>query len=229
MRFHSRSFFRALGLLAVLSFATPLWASPPYDPTPSIEQPGVAAEDRLHGDPAARYIPLPITVPSGSALIQRLRGVERGLRRRPDHPVLLRERAFIRYQRGEVDAAEADYARALQVAGSDALMRRHVLWSQGWSRFNAGNDVAALAAWREAAELHGGRPFWWPYTAALAEWRLGRRDEAVSLYASAVRGMPAWGTEAGFLARTRHWPKNQFDVASAVFQAWQAQPASATR
>jgi tetratricopeptide (TPR) repeat protein len=148
--------------------------------------------------------------------------VERGLKRYPDHPALLRERGFLRYERGLVDAAEADYARALQVAGSDAWLRRHVLWSLGWSRFGAGQDAAALAVWREAADLHGGQPFWWPYTAALAEWRLGRRDEAVALYDRAVRGMPDWGTERGLAARTAHWPKHQFDTASEVFQAWKS-------
>ncbi|WP_334131642.1 tetratricopeptide repeat protein [Silanimonas lenta] len=225
-----RTIPRILGVLAVaagLALSSPAGASSSHDAAPSLDPPGVAPADRLDADPAARYIPLPINVPPGSAQIQRLRLVERALRRHPDHPALLRERAFIRYKRGEVDAAEADYARALQVAGDDALLRRHVLWSQGWSRFDAGNDASALAVWREAVALHGGEPFWWPYTAALAEWRLGRRDEAVALYGRAVRGMPEWGSEDGFTLRTRHWPEQQFSVASAVFRAWQAQKAAA--
>jgi tetratricopeptide (TPR) repeat protein len=217
----------AFAVAASLAFVAPANASPPKHSSPRLDLPGVAQADRLDADPAARYIPLPINVPPGSAQIQRLRLIERALRRHPDHPALLRERAFIRYKRGEVDAAEADYARALQVAGDDALLRRHVLWSQGWSRFDAGNDASALAVWREAADLHGGQPFWWPYTAALAEWRLGRRNEAVALYDRAVRGMPVWGTEEGFIARTRYWPEHQFATATAVFQAWQARKAAA--
>ena len=217
----------ALAVAAGLVFSPPAWASSSLDPAPRSDPPDEAAAARLDADPAARYLPLPINLPQGSAQIQRLRRVERALRRYPDHPALLRERAFIRYKRGEVDAAEADYARALQVAGDDALLRRHVLWSQGWSRFDAGKDESALVVWREAAALHGGEPFWWPYTAALAEWRLGRRDEALALYDRAVRGMPEWGAVDGFTLRTRHWPENQFAVASAVFQSWQAKETAA--
>ena len=213
--------------VASLLIAAPLSASSSSFSDRAPASPAVAAADQLDPDPAASYFPLPITLPRGSAVIQRLRLVERGLRRYPDHPALLRERAFLRYQRGEIDAAEADYARALQVAGLDPPLRRHVLWSQGWSRFDAGHDASALAVWREAAALHGGQPFWWPYTAALAEWRRGQRDEAVRLFDRAVRGMPEWGTEEGFTARTRHWPDHQFAAASAVFQAWRTSATAA--
>jgi tetratricopeptide (TPR) repeat protein len=211
-----------LVLAAARWIAAPASAAFPRGGDADLGAAGIPVADRLDPDPAARYLPLPIDVPAGSAVIQRLRQVERGLRHRPDHPVLLRERGFLRYQRGEADAAEADYARALQVAGDDPLLRRHILWSQGWARFDAGNDAGALAAWREAADLHGGSPFWWPYTAALAEWRLGRKEQAVALWDRAVRGMPAWGIEAGVAVRTRHWPEPQFATASAVFLEWQS-------
>lgn len=182
---------------------------------------------RLDADPAARYVPLPISGTTASAPQRdRIRRIERALHRNPDEPSLLAARGFIRYQRGEVDAAEADFARALQTVGENRLLRRHVLWSQGWGRFEAGRDEAALAAWRESVALHGGRPFWWPYTAALAEWRLGRRDTSIALYDEAVRGMPEWGTEIGLSVRTRYWPAEQFDVASEIFLAWNASPRS---
>ena len=177
---------------------------------------------RLDPDPAARYHPLPATMSERAGQRLRLRDVERLLKRHPDHPMLLRERAYIRSKRGEIDAAEADFARALQVAGDNAFLRRHVLWSQGWARFDAGRDEAAVQAWKEAVDLHGGNPFWWPYTAALAEWRLGRHAEAIELYDRAVAGMPQYGTERGLAERTAHWPESQFAVASAVFSAWQA-------
>jgi tetratricopeptide (TPR) repeat protein len=213
----------ALALLAALLLSTalavtPVAASPGTTPTLGSGD----ATGRLDPDPAARYWPFPATMSERAGQRVRLRDVERLLKRYPDHPTLLRERAYIRAQRGELDASEADFARALQVAGSDALLRRHVLWSQGWARFDTGRDEAALQAWKEAADLHGGRPFWWPYTAALAEWRLGRRADALALYDQAVAGMPQYGTERGFAERTAHWPESQFAVASAVFTAWQA-------
>jgi len=180
------------------------------------------ATGRLDPDPAARYQPLPATMSERAGQRLRLRDVERLLKRYPDHPSLLRERAYIRAKRGEVDASEADFTRALQVAGSDTFLRRHVLWSQGWARFDAGRDEAALQSWKEAVDLHGGNPFWWPYTAALAKWRQGRREEAIALYDQAVAGMPQFGTERGFAERTAHWPASQFEVASAVFTGWRA-------
>jgi len=210
--------------LATAALVAALLVTPPpavADATAPVAQAG-AAMGRLDPDPAARYWPLPATMSERAGQRLRLRDVERLLKRYPDHPSLLRERAYIRAKRGEIDASEADFARALQVAGSDTFLRRHVLWSQGWARFDTGRDQAALQAWQEAVDLHGGDPFWWPYTAALAEWRQGRREEAMALYNQAVAGMPQYGTERGFAERTAHWPESQFAVASAVFTAWQA-------
>lgn len=216
---------RSLSLsLATAALVAALLVTPPpavADATAPVAQAG-AAMGRLDPDPAARYWPLPATMSERAGQRLRLRDVERLLKRYPDHPSLLRERAYIRAKRGEIDASEADFARALQVAGSDTFLRRHVLWSQGWARFDTGRDQAALQAWQEAVDLHGGDPFWWPYTAALAEWRQGRREEAMALYDQAVAGMPEYGTERGFAERTAHWPESQFAVASAIFTAWQA-------
>lgn len=209
----------AIAALVAATMVAPLPAS--ANATVPVAPPG-AATGRLDPDPAARYWPLPATMSERAGQRMRLRDVERLLKRYPDHPSLLRERAYIRAKRGEIDASEADFARALQVAGSDTFLRRHVLWSQGWARFDTGRDQAALQAWQEAVDLHGGNPFWWPYTAALAEWRQGRREEAIALYDQAVAGMPQYGTERGFAERTAHWPESQFAVASAVFTAWQA-------
>jgi tetratricopeptide (TPR) repeat protein len=212
---------------ALLVLAAPVFAATASGVVPPAGSAGRASDAyRLDPDPAARYIPLPITMPEHTAQTRRLRDVERLLKRHPDHPMLLRERAYIRSKRGEIDAAEADFARALQVAGDDVFLRRHVLWSQGWARFDAGQDESALRVWREAVDLHGGNPFWWPYTAALAEWRLGRHAEAVALFDRAVQGMPALGTERGFTERTARWPEHQFAVASTVFTAWKASKAA---
>jgi tetratricopeptide (TPR) repeat protein len=210
--------------LASVALVAALMVAPPAASANAMAPgaPAGAATGRLDPDPAARYWPLPPTMSERAGQRLRLRDVERLLKRHPDHPSLLRERAYIRAKRGEIDASEADFARALQMAGSDTFLRRHVLWSQGWARFDTGRDQAALQAWKEAVELHGGTPFWWPYTAALAEWRLGRRAEAVALYDQAVAGMPQYGTERGLAERTAHWPESQFAVASAVFTAWQA-------
>ena len=205
-----------LAALALVSAGTPL-ATPPVPA--SMPAPASSLDD----DPAARYLPLPISNTTINApQRERLRAIERALRHRPEHPGLLAARGFIFAQRGEIDRAEADYSRAFALVGDDVLARRHVLWSQGWARFEAGDDEGALRAWREAAALHGGRPYWLPYSAALAEWRLGRRDVAVALFDVAVGGMPEWGTETGLARRTQAWPSQQVEIAQAIFSAWQA-------
>jgi tetratricopeptide (TPR) repeat protein len=220
MRHATLSLLRSLALAAGLILAAPLCASTPSAAT-SPAAADVAVADRLDDDPAAKYLPLPISDTTVSApQRERLRAIERGLRHRPDHPGLLSARGFIRYQRGEADAAEADFARAIELVGTDELTRRHVLWSLGWARFEGGQDEAALAAWRESMRLHGGRPYWLPYSAALAEWRLGRRDVAVALYDVAARGIPDWRTPEGFARRTHAWPAHQVELAQAVFDAW---------
>lgn len=210
--------------LATAALVAAFMVAPPPASANEAAPVGLAADatGRLDPDPAARYYPFPATMSERAGQRLRLRDVERLLKRYPDHPSLLRERAYIRAKRGEIDAAEADFARALQVAGGNTFLRRHVLWSQGWARFEAGNDEAALRAWREAATLHGGRPYWLPYSAALAEWRLGRRDVAVALFDVAVEGMPDWGTESGLARRTHAWPGHQVEIMQAVFTAWQA-------
>ena len=180
-----------------------------------------AAAPFTDADPAARYVPLSLTTTEGGARRDRLRAVGRILARNPSHPVALTERGFQRHARGEHDLAEADYAAALVAAGDDTLVRRRVLWSHGWALFNAGLDQPALLAWGEAWRLHGGQPFWVPYTRALAQWRSGQRDAAVASWDEAVRAMPEWGTDEGLVMRTRYWPRAQFETASAVYAAWQ--------
>lgn len=206
-------------LLVATALAGTLSAVAAAPPGTAVTSPPSALDD----DPAARYLPLPISQTTVNApQRERLRAIERGLRHRPDHPGLLAARGFILAQRGDVAAAEGDYRRALEGVGDDALAKRHVLWSLGWARFEARDDEGALGAWREAAALHGGRPYWWPYSAALAEWRLGRRDAAVTSFDAAVAGMPEWGTETGLARRTRAWPAHQVEIAQAIFTAWQA-------
>ncbi|MFN7520419.1 MAG: tetratricopeptide repeat protein [Lysobacteraceae bacterium] len=174
-------------------------------------------------DPAARYVPLSLTTTEFASRRDRLHAVERALERSPDDPRLLVERGFQRHAMGQHDLAEVDYARALAAAGDNLLLRRRVLWSHGWALLNAGSNERALEAWAEAERLHGGRPFWAPYSRALAEWRLGRRDAAVASWQQAVEGLPVLGTEAGLLGRTAYWPGEQFETVRAVFGAWSEQ------
>lgn len=196
-------------------------------PAPAVSAGSAAAQATVDlryddPDPAASYVPLSITTTERASRRDRLRAVERALERHPDHPRLLTERGFHRYAKSHVELAEADFARAMVVTADDPLARRAVLWSQGWALFNAGRNERALAAWAESERLHGGRPYWVPYSRALAEWRLGRQQAAVATWQQAVDGVPELGTKDGLLRRTAFWPRHQIETAKQVFHAWQA-------
>ncbi len=83
---------------------------------------------------------------------------------------------------GNRDAAEARYQRAVDAAGTDPKKLRHVMWSRGWARLYSGDNEGAMADWRDAARLHGGKPEWLPHTIALAHWRSGRNAEAIKWF-----------------------------------------------
>lgn len=96
------------------------------------------------------------------------------------------------------DAAETRYQRAVDAAGDDPKKLRHVLWSRGWGRLYSGDNDGALADWRDAARLHGGKPEWLPHTLAVGYWRRGDRSVGMQWF------------EASELARSdagKHGPK----------------------
>lgn len=90
------------------------------------------------------------------------------LRRLTKHPYLLS-------LRGHREGAEAGLAKVrAQYPNSVALH-----WSEGWIRLNLLDFEGALLAWQQAERLHGGQPFWVPYTKANA--LVGVGDDAAAL------------------------------------------------
>ncbi len=76
---------------------------------------------------------------------------------------------------GDRAAAEQRYQHAVRAAGKNSKKLGHVLWSRGWARLYSGDNEGALQDWRDAAQLHGGKPEWYPHTLALAYWRTDHR------------------------------------------------------
>lgn len=62
-----------------------------------------------------------------------------------------------------------------------------VFWSEGWIELNLGHYQEALRAWQRAEALHGGRPYWVPYTKALALVGMGDAEAAMAWWAVAQR------------------------------------------
>ena len=132
------------------------------------------------------------------------------------------ERGYQRAQRGDAKGAEADYARARKAAADMVERQRLVLWSHGWALLAQNRPEAALKDWRDSQYLHGGNPYWVPYSFAVALRAAGRDDEAVAYYAAAARSDPErWGSRAAMLESTKSWKPHERTRIEAVYALWQ--------
>lgn len=140
----------------------------------------------------------------------------------PEDPRPLMQYGFAEAVAGNGDAARTAYEDALGLASTPEL-ERHVRWSYGWAMSLVGDHAGAMGQWQQAAELHGGRPFWLPYSMALVVWRAGDPELALSWYQRAVDGFPErWGTAEGVAHYTRYWRPVQQETIREVFAAWEA-------
>lgn len=150
--------------------------------------------------------------------------LQRHLQRKPDDSRAWSASAFLHAQRGDAAAALADLERARGVIVDSPLRERETLWSEGWIRLTLGQVPEARNAWVQALRLHGGRPYWVPYTFAVLAELGGERHTALAWYERAARAMPArWGTRHGMLAHTRHWQASERAAMVALYEAWAAQ------
>jgi len=132
------------------------------------------------------------------------------------------ERGYQRAQRGDAKGAEADYTRARKAAADEVERQRYVLWSHGWALLAQNRPEAALKDWRDSQHLHGGNPYWVPYSFAVALRAAGRDDEAVAYYAAAARSDPErWGSRTAMLDSTKTWKPHERTRIEAVYALWQ--------
>jgi tetratricopeptide (TPR) repeat protein len=136
--------------------------------------------------------------------------------------IALSHRAYLFIRSEDFDLARRDFERALDVSKHDPR-HRQVLWAYAWGLYDMKDVEGALARWRETEKLHGGRPFWVPYTYALAYWTLRDRETALTWFSTNVRSEPEWGTREGFEDRIRHWRPEQKAEMRALFDAWSKQ------
>ncbi len=173
------------------------------------------AERYADADPAASYIkPAP-----GNRAQFRLQ-LNTALRRNPDNPVLLVQRAYLHARGGQHAAAAHDYDPAIRASAPDSAERRNVLWSRGWMRYETGDAAAALEDWTQALRLHGGHPYWGGYTLALAYWTLGERELAFAWYDKAVQFDEKWRDAAAIEDIIRNWRDPQHAAMLALQAAW---------
>lgn len=101
--------------------------------------------------------------------------------------------------------------RAGAQAGLAAAKERYpdsvgVHWSEGWIRLNLQDFEGALVAWQQAERLHGGQPFWVPYSKAIALIGAGDAEAALAWWHVAQRGyQPELDTASAARNRFQHW------------------------
>ena len=219
---------RIAGLaLAVLIIHPGAWAS--ASETDFVRSPPPTAEQPAEGgfvDVAVGFQRLP---PADARYVDGDSDVAGGAdpRWRPSRPshMAMAERLAKGPSSGMRDATRYPYLLSLQgdragaEAGMLAAKQRYpdsvgVHWSEGWIRLNLRDYEGALAAWSVAERLHGGQPFWVPYTkaialaglgddeAALAWWRVAQRSHAPELDSAAgARQRPGWGARGRTVRR----------------------------
>ena len=168
-------------------------------------------------DPAASYL---VTPPGGRARFKA--AIEASLRKNPKNSAALTHRAYYFNDTGDTQRALRDFDAALAASDVASVQARHVYWSRGWARYDNGEVAAAIADWREAARLHGGSPYWLPYTLALGYWTMGERDEALRWFDIAVTSQPVFATDEGIREKIRNWDERQQENMMALHQAWKA-------
>ncbi len=181
----------------------------------SIELPAASAYEDDDGS-AVGFRP-----PPGQAVAFR-KLLNREIQVHPKNVVALTHRAYLYIRTGNNDEALRDFDQALKVADYGSLLHRQVLWAYGWALYDLGRFDAALKSWRLCVKLHGGHPFWAPYSYALVYWTAGEQQAAVAWYSTAVRSNAQWGTQDGVNERTAHWRPNQKVMQQATFEAWSA-------
>jgi tetratricopeptide (TPR) repeat protein len=139
--------------------------------------------------------------------------------------VALTHRAYLFNDMGDAQRAVRDFDAALAASEPGSVQARHVHWSRGWARYDTGDVNGALADWNESARLHGGKPYWLPYTSALGYWTLGDAESALRWFGIAAASRPEWVTDEGVREKTRYWSKQQQAGMWGLYQAWKAGPA----
>ncbi|MGE4070733.1 MAG: TonB family protein [Lysobacterales bacterium] len=115
---------------------------------------------------------------------------------------LATQQAYLLSLRGDRDGAAAELAKVKQRFPET----ESVYWSEGWIRLNLLDFEGALVAWQQAQRLHGGQPFWVPYSKAIALMGLGDEAGALAWWSVAQRSHgPELASADAARAKFAHW------------------------
>ena len=181
------------------------------DALPALQPDGRYLDD----DPSASYLSTP---PGNRSRFRQL--IDASIRKNPRNVSALSHRAYLFMEAGDHARARRDFDAALAAAEPGGPHERHVRWSRGWASYEQADYAATLSDWQRAIELHGGRPFWAPYSLALLYWTTGQADLALQWYDAAVQSDQDWATADGMAHRTRRWSPPQQARMQELFAAW---------
>ena len=116
--------------------------------------------------------------------------------------------------RGDCERMENYYQRALASNGDPA----RVAWSQGWSEFATTDYVGAVNIWSKSVPQPNGRPFWLPYSLAVAFQGAGEHELALDWWRAAVASNPALATKEGALKYFGYWRENEKTLLRQLFE-----------
>ncbi|MGH8108137.1 MAG: tetratricopeptide repeat protein [Arenimonas sp.] len=146
--------------------------------------------------------------------------VDQQIAKEPDNAYFIAVRAYQYCLDGEVSTCDEYYARALNSKSVSPEDMRYVLWSKGWSMFILKRYRQAIADWKEAEHLHGGKPFWIAYTLSIAYWCAEDKEQALNYFELAVKSNKAWGDDDMRAELTSHWKPAEKKAMKEVARYW---------
>lgn len=184
-------------------------------PVEAVESPN----ERLYNepDPAAAAIKAP---PGMQSKLRAM--INATLRKNPRNVPALVHRAYSFLNAGDTERAIRDFDAAAAAVEPASDYERHLLWSRGWANYDMDRYEEALHDWQRAAQLHGGHPFWLPYSYALLYWTMDEKEVALDWFDAAVASTPEWGIAEGMEGRIRHWRPRQQQRMRELFATWLA-------
>lgn len=106
----------------------------------------------------------------------------------------------------------------LKRAASQADAPRRAQWAAAWLCAERSDFACALTHWHALAQSAPNPPRWLPEAYALALWGLGRHEQAIAWYDTAVLGTPHLGN--GRVLPGRFFDASLYKVAQSLFEQW---------
>ncbi|WP_028920184.1 tetratricopeptide repeat protein [Pseudoxanthomonas suwonensis] len=158
----------------------------------------------------------------GDAVVDRLAA---NIARRSSDVESRAQLARVAMRSGRMELGEELYRAARKAAGSNQRLARAVTWNYAWDLYHAGQPERALDQWQSLLGGWPSTPSWQPPTLAMALWKVGRKAEAATWYAAAVRTEPQqWSGTSAYARLLPDWREEDRATLAEVQAYWQANP-----